>query len=165
MSSHCGLVDPISSNWQRCWRQSFSLSRSDPPRFLSTSVPLGQIRLRDMIQIILLPASQLLMLRKDQHQHRTLSDESPVPVSPCALLQCLRLRAYDAAYMRRCSHTRAQMPRLRTYSEALTADASDEDLNSINSVIREFRQLVCFFFCKMRSWGQIKWPSLNDFVS
>ena len=27
------------------------------------------------------------------------------------------------------SHTRAQMPQLRTYNEALTADASDEDLD------------------------------------
>ena len=30
------------------------------------------------------------------------------------------------------SHTRAQMPRLRTYNEALTTDASDEDLYGIN---------------------------------
>jgi hypothetical protein len=70
-------------------------------------------------------------VEKEQHQHRTISDESPVPGSPCALLQCLILRAYDAAYMRRCSHTRAQMPRLRTNNEALTADASDEDLDGV----------------------------------
>ena len=96
-SSHCGLIDPISSNWQHYWHQSFSSSKSDPPRFLSTSVPLCQIRLQGMIQIVLLSASQLLMLKKNQHQHRTLSDESPGPgIAICVCLQCLRMRAYDA---------------------------------------------------------------------
>ena len=37
--------------------------------------------------------------------------------------------------MRRCSPTRAQMPQLRTYNEALSADASNEDLNGIQWAI------------------------------
>jgi hypothetical protein len=102
-SGHCGLIDPISSNWQHYWHQSFSSSRSNPPRFLSTSVPLGQIRLRGMISDNLdvsKPAADVE--EKNQHQHRTLSDESPGPgIAICVWLQCLRLRAYGTANMRR----------------------------------------------------------------